>query len=307
MLYGNNDYYIQMYTEQITELLDAKESMLGLYYDEYDFQRAKNWLNQSSLFASINLLLIKSDRKIPKKELSCLVDLAFKNENSFFIYAFTGSDFKSMIQLFNAKTNAQHVRFFPPTPNEATSLLQKKAHEIGVDIDRYAIEHMLGSLDSNLSIAVNELNKLTLLSGPIGVKEIDEHIFSLVPVSMERFLVSLFSKKPLDDLLNQIDHIEEDEFTILRAIQYFASQLFAFHAYIKLHGSADSSQILGYRLPKPLEQQRAQLATKISYEKFEKIFDILAQSEIAIKTAGNSSHKETLLLCALIKIKSFLG
>ncbi len=307
MLYGENEYYIEDAVEQIVQITDAKESMLKLYYDEYDFDRAKNYLAQSSLFGDVNLLLVKSDKKIPKKELTKLIETAARNENSFFLYAYGGSDFKSMTPLFSQKHDAQHVRFFPPNLNEAASLLQEKAKAMGIEIDRYAIEHLLNALGLNLSMALNELNKLAVLKGPIGAKEIDEHIFSLVPVAMESFLVSLFSKRPLTDLLIQLRQIGEDEFTLLRSIQYFTEQLFLFHSHIKLYGSADSSSILGYRLPKHIEQQRAQLAARVSTESFEKIFDALAEGELAIKTAGGSAQKDTLLLSTLIKVKSFLG
>ncbi len=307
MLYGDNDYYIDEAVEAVVTHVNAGESILKLYYDEYDFQRAKNHLGQSSLFGDVNLLLIRSDRKIPKKELAQLVELAARNENSYLLYVYTGSDFKSMTTHFSPGQKAQHVRFFPPSLNEGASLLQKKARQLGIEIDRYAVEHLLNALGLNLAMAVNELEKLALLPGPIGTKEIDEHIFSLVPVAMESFLVSLFTKRPLADLLRQVNQLGEDEFAILRAIQYFTSQLFLFHAHIKLYGSADSRAILGYRLPKPIEQQRAQLAARISPERFEKILDTLAEGELAIKSVGASSQKETLLLATLIKIKSFLG
>ncbi len=307
LLYGDNEYYIDESIEKVVQMVGEKESMLKLYYDEYDFQTAKNYLGQSSLFGDLNLLLVKSDKKIPKKELTHLLELAAKNENSYFLYAYAGSDFKSMISLFTPKKSAQHVRFFPPNLNEAAAILQQKAKQIGVEIDRYAIEHLLNALGLNLSMAVNELNKLSLVPNPVGVKEIDEHIFSLTPIAMDNFLVSLFTKKPLDELLKQINHLGEDEFSILRAIEYFVSQLFLFHSHIKLYGSADSAAVLGYRLPKHLEQLRAQIAVKIAPEKFEKIFDTLAECELNIKSAGASAQKETILLSALIKIKSFLG
>jgi len=307
MLYGDNEYYIDESIERIVELTGAEETMLKLYFDEYDFQSAKNYLGQSSLFGDVNLLLIKSDRKIPKKELTQLIELAAKNENSYFVYAYGGTDFKSITSSFNTKSGAQHVRFFLPKLSEAVSIVQRKAATMGVEIDRYAVEHLLNALGLNLSMAVNELKKLSILSGPIGIKEIDEHIFSLVPVAMESFLVSLFSKRGLDDLLRQINQLGEDEFAILRAVEYFATQLFLFHSHIKLFGTADSGAVLGYRLPKPIEQQRAQIAARISTERFESIFDTLAEGEIEMKRAGGSSQKETLLLSTLIKIKSFLG
>jgi len=64
---------------------------------------------------------------------------------------------------------------------------------------------------------------------------------------------------------------------------------------------------LGYAPPKHVVERYAQLAIKTPMDVFEKIFDTLAEGELAIKTAGSSSQKETLLFSILIKIKSFLG
>ena len=307
MLYGENDYYIDNSIKKIIEISGASDSILKLYYDEYNFQKAKNWLGQSSLFGDINFLLIKSDKKIPKKELTQLIDLSFRNETNFFVYAYTGSDFRTLTSAFTKKMNAEHVRFFQPALNEAVAVIKEYAQSLNIQIDRYAIEHLLTALNLNLSMAVNELEKLSILNGPIGSKEIDEHIFSLAPMAVNEFLFSLFSKKPLRDVINQINQLGEDEFALLRQIQYFTNQLFLYHIYIKLHGEPNAKEILGYSPPKHIVDRYAQLAIKTPMDVFEKIFDTLAEGEIAIKTAGNSSQKETLLFSILIKIKSFLG
>ncbi|BDY12272.1 DNA polymerase III subunit delta [Hydrogenimonas cancrithermarum] len=307
MLYGDNDYYIDTTAERLIAMSGGRESMLKLYYDEYDFVNAKNYLGQSSLFGDINLLYVKSDKKIPKKELTQLVDLAFRNQNNFFIYAYTGSDFKTMTSAFSKKMNAEHVRFFPPSLGEAVAVVQQQARQLGLQMDRYAMEHLLVALNLNLSMAVNELQKLAILEGPIGAKEIDEHIFSLAPMAMETFLFSLFSRKPLTEVISQMHQLGEDEFAVLRAIQYFVSQLFLYHTYIKLHGAPDAKAILGYNPPRQLVEQHARLAVKIPLHLFEKIFDTLAEGELAIKAAGGLSQKETILFGILIKIKSFLG
>jgi len=307
MLYGDNDYYIDNSIKKLIEISRANDSILKLYYDEYDFVKAKNWLGQSSLFGDINFLLVKSDKKIPKKELTQLIDLAFRNENSFFVYVYTGNDFKTMTSSFTKQMSAEHVRFFQPNLNEAVAVIKEHAQNLNIQIDRYAIEHLLISLNINLSMAVNELEKLSILNGPIGAKEIDEHIFSLASLAMDTFLFSLFSKKPLTDIISQINQLGEDEFALLRSIQYFVNQLFLYHTYIKLHGTPNAKEILGYSPPRQLVDKYAQLAVKIPIDIFEKIFDTLAEGELAIKTVGNSSQKETLLLSTLIKIKSFLG
>jgi DNA polymerase-3 subunit delta len=305
MLYGDNDYYIDNTTQQLIAHCDAQDSLLKLYYDEYDFATAKNYLGQSSLFGDTNLLYIKTDKKIPKQELTHLINLAYRNSSNFFIYAYMGQDFKSMTSAFTQKMSAVHVRFFPPTLHEAVTVVKQRAKQLKVEIDDYAIEHLLMALNLNLSMAINELSKLAILNTPIGAKEIDEHIFSLAPMATETFLFSLFSKKPLTDLITQIQQLGEDEFALLRSIQYFVDQLFLYHTYIKLHGTPDAKEILGYTPPKRLVEQYARLAVKIPLSTFEKIFDALAEGELAIKKAG-SAQRETLLLATLIKIKSFL-
>ncbi|WP_456450671.1 DNA polymerase III subunit delta [Hydrogenimonas sp.] len=307
MLYGDNDYYLDAYAEVFIDKTGAREGMLKLYYDDYDFQAAKNHLGQSSLFGDMNLLVVRSDRKIPKKELTTLLELAAKNETNYFLYLYTGSDFKSLTASFTKKMRAEHVRFFPPSLREGVEVLQAKASRLGLAIDRYALEHLLMVLNLNLALAANELEKLAVLEGPVGTKEIDEHVFSLAPMAMDDFLLALFSRRPLAEVLHKMQQLGEDEYAILRSIEYFTAQLFLFHAYIKLHGAPDSAAILGYRLPKQLEQQRSQLAVKISLPLFGKILDALAEGELAMKAPAASTQKETLLLGVLIKIKSFLG
>ncbi len=307
MLYGDNDYYLDAYAETFIDKTGAREGMLKLYYDEYDFQTAKNHLGQSSLFGDTNLLVVRSDKKIPKKELTHLIELAAKNDNNFFLYLYTGSDFKTLTPAFSKKMAAEHVRFFPANLKEGAGILQEKARRLGLQIDRYALEHLLMALNLNLALAANELEKLAVLQGPVGTKEIDEHVFSLAPMAMDDFLLSLFSRRPIPEVVTKMHQLGEDEYAVLRAIEYFTTQLFLFHAYIKLHGAPDSAAILGYRLPRQLEQQRAQLAIRIPLPLFEKILDTLAEGELAMKAPAASGQKETLLLAILIKIKSYLG
>jgi len=307
MFYGENEYYIENSIKRVIELSGASDSILKLYYDEYDFQKAKNWLGQSSLFGDVNFLLIKSDKKIPKKELTQLIELAYRNRTNYFVYAYTGNEFKTLTSAFTKKMSAEHVRFFQPTLNEAVAVIREQAQNLNIEIDRYAIEHLLLALNINLAMAVNELEKLSILNGHISSKEIDEHIFSLAPMAVNEFLFSLFTKRALTETINQVGKLGEDEFALLRQIQYFVNQLFLYHIYIKLHGAPDPKEILGYAPPKYVVERYAKLAIKIPMEIFEKIFDTIAVGEIAMKKAGSSSQKETLFFSILIKIKSFFG
>jgi DNA polymerase-3 subunit delta len=67
LLYGENDYLLDHYADLYRKKLDAGDSLLALYHDEYSFEQAKNYLSQSSLFGGTNFLLIRHEKKVPKK------------------------------------------------------------------------------------------------------------------------------------------------------------------------------------------------------------------------------------------------
>ncbi len=72
VFFGESSFLIDRYTKTVTNIEDA--SVLTFYYDEYDFSVAKAHLSQASLFGDRNVLIIKSEKKIPKKELDTLID-----------------------------------------------------------------------------------------------------------------------------------------------------------------------------------------------------------------------------------------
>lgn len=43
LLYGENDYLIDFYIDMYIKKTDAKESMLTLYHDEWNFDQAKTF------------------------------------------------------------------------------------------------------------------------------------------------------------------------------------------------------------------------------------------------------------------------
>lgn len=69
LFYGENDYLVDFYIDMYIKKTDAKESMLSLYHDEWNFEQAKNFLSQTSLFGGTNLLVVKHEKKYTKKNL----------------------------------------------------------------------------------------------------------------------------------------------------------------------------------------------------------------------------------------------
>ncbi len=306
-MYGENEYLFMKYEEQIVQALDAKESMMTLYFDEYEYQRAKEFLSQSSLFGGINLLVIKHDKKVPKKEIDELVGICVKNSNAYLLYIYYGSakDARSLQNSFGQKSGGVWVRFFELSLKDATLTLKSKSEQLGVQIDEYALQHLLLVLNNDLALAANELKKLSILQGVVTSKDIDRLVYSTAPLAIEQFLNDLFNKKPITESLQKLLEMGEDEFAILRSTQYFVQQIFLFNAYIKLNGRVDSSQILGYKLPKAIEETKARLATKIGSAALLKIYQQIIEYELKIKKAP-ATQKEVLLYGMFIKIQSFL-
>jgi DNA polymerase-3 subunit delta len=307
LLYGENDYMIDHYLDRYKTQLDARDSLLALYHDEYDFDQAKSYLSQSSLFGGTNLLIVRRDKKIPKKELDTLVELANKTPDNYFLYAYEGSpsDARSLQGSFTDKKGGVWVRFFEPNVRDGIAVLTQKAQQIGLDIDHYALSHLLTLLNNNLALCAMEMEKLAILGERITQKEIDRHVYSTAPLAIEQLLIDLFSKKPIQSTLTTLLELGEDEYSILRATQFFVNQIFLFHAYIRLHGQPNSQEILGYKLPRHIEDQKAQLALRVKPATLLKIYEHLLETELSLKRPG-SLDKESLLYGALIRLQNLL-
>jgi len=307
LFYGLDNYMIDHYIGMYKTQLDAKESMLTLYYDEWSFEQAKNYLSQTSLFGGTNLLIIKGEKKIPKKELDQLIVLANKNADNYFLYHFdeAKTSAKSLQSSFTDKKGGVWVRFFEPNIRDGIAVLQQKAQAIQLNIDHYALQHLMLILNNNLALCANELDKLAILGTKVTGKDIDRLVYSTAPLATEQLLIDLFNKKPITETITKLLEIGEDEAAILRATQYFVNQIFLFHAYIKLNGHVDSAAILGYKLPKPIEEQKAQLALRVKSASLLKIFEHLLESELIIKKAP-ATQKEVLLYSMLIKLQGYL-
>ncbi len=307
LLYGENDYLIDHYLALYKHKLDAYESHLSLYHDAYDFDQARNYLAQSSLFGGINLLIVRHARKIPKKELDTLVALANKNSDNYFLYAYEGSpsDARTLQASFSEKRGGVWVRFFEPNPREGVAILSQKAQQLGMEIDPYALTYLFELLNHNLALCAAELEKLAILPDKITRKEIDRLVYSTAPLAIESMLIDLFGKKPILETLHKLLELGEDEFSILRATQFFVQQIFLFHAHIRLHGHADSKAILGYKLPRQIEEQKASLALKVKSSTLLKIYEHLLSAELRLKQAGNFD-RESLLYGMLIGIQIYL-
>ncbi|MEA3330852.1 MAG: DNA polymerase III subunit delta [Campylobacterota bacterium] len=303
VFFGESSFLIDMYTKMLSNIDDA--SVLSFYHDEYNFNSAKAHLSQASLFGGNNILIIKSEKKVPKKELDTLIDYCEKNSDNLFIYAYYGSDHKT----YNnkkafAKSSTISVRFFHPKDYEAQNIIAEVAREKNVNIDKYSISHLLNIHNGDVALSCNEIDKFRVYDRAITTKDIDNLVFGLAQINIDDLIKKLLNKKDFkEDLKNILEH-GEDEIRVITAITAYLTQLYMFNIYIRVNGSPNALEILGYPAPKFVVDEKAALSLKFKPNTYYKLHELLLESELKMKSS--SVDKNAILLSTLIRVQKLL-
>jgi len=303
IFFGESSFLIDMYTKMLTNIEEA--NILTYYHDEYDFNSAKAHLSQGSLFGDRNILVIKSEKKVPKKELDVLLALCEKNPDNVFVYAYYGSDHKTYNNKKTfAKTNAMSVRFFHPKEYEAQNIIAQIAQEKNVNIDKYTISHLLKIHNGDVALAANEIEKFRVFDRAVTTKDVDNLVYGLASINLDDFIKKLLEKKDFrDDLQNILEH-GEDEIRIVSAITAYLTQLYMFNIYIRINGAPNALEILGYPAPSFVVEQKASAAIKIKPQTYLKLHELLLNSELEMKSSN--SDKSAILLSSLIRLQKLI-
>jgi len=303
VFFGESSFLIDMYTRLLTNIENA--NTLTYYHDEYNFNSAKAHLSQASLFGDCNILIVKTEKKIPKKELDILLGLCEKNKDNIFVYAYYGSDHRTYNNKKTfAKFQTMSVRFYHPKEYEAHTLLSAIAAEKNVTIDRYTLTHLLHIHNGDVALCVNEIEKFQVFDREITTKDVDNLVFGLSEVNLDTFIQKLLEKKDYKaDIQNILEH-GEDEIRIINAITSYITQLYMFHIYIRVNGSPNALEILGYNPPKHIVQHKASLSIKIKPKVYYELHQLLLESELKMK----SSHidKNAILFSTLIRLQKLI-
>jgi len=303
VFFGESSFLIDMYTKMLTNVEDA--NILNFYHDEYDFSSAKSHLSQASLFGDRNILIIKSEKKVPKKELDVLLEFCEKNPDNIFVYAYYGSDHKT----YNTKTafkgkSTMAVRFFNPKDYEAQNIVLSVAQDKNVKIDKYTISHILQIHNGDVALSCNEIEKLKVFDRVITTKDVDNLVFGLAEVNLDDFIKKILNKKDFKaDLQNILEH-GEDEIRVLTAITSYITQLYMFNIYIRVNGAPNAIEILGYPAPGFVVEEKSKLSIKLKPQTYYKLHELLLDSELKMK----SSHvdKNAVLFATLIRVQKII-
>ncbi len=301
VFFGESSFLIDRYTKIVTNIEDA--SVLTFYYDEYDFATAKAHLSQASLFGDRNVLIIKSEKKVNKKELDTLIDFCEKNKDNIFVYAYYGSDHKTYTKAF-AKKSTMSIRFFHPKEFEAQNIVAQVAQEKGVKIDKYSISHLLNIHNSDVALACNEIEKFRVYDKEISTKDIDNLVFGLAEINIDELIKKLLLKKDFKHDLNNLLEHGEDEIRIVTALTGYLTQLYMFNIYIRVNGAPNAMEILGYPAPKFVVDEKATLSIKIKPNIYYKLHELLLSSELKMKSSN--VDKGAILLSTLIRVQTLL-
>ena len=298
MFYGQSTFLVEHYTQLVSSQLGTHDEIEKLYFDDYDFKYAKDKLLQSSLFSSNNILLIKCEKKIPKKELGVLIDACNTNLDSTVIFSCLGdSEFKTMENSFSAKTNSVAVRCFQPFDSEAIRILENEAKQLNIKYEIPALNHLYFMHKNDLSLCVNDLKKLAVLDELITSNVINTHCFGIGAVSFEDFLHDLLSGKDIGDDLSLLLEEGMNEIFLLNQVTSFVQQLFMISSYARTIGQPNPKEILGFIPPKNVWEKKSKLAINIKPEVFQEILEYLLNIELDLKSSKIDKQNIYLQAC----------
>ncbi|EFC33111.1 LOW QUALITY PROTEIN: DNA polymerase III [Campylobacter jejuni subsp. jejuni 414] len=299
-LYGADNFQNELYTEFIKEKYQVDET-LKLFFEEYSFARASDFLSGGSLFSEKKLLEIKTSKKIPTKDLKILVDLCKNNTDNFFLLELYDENSK---QSDIEKVFSPHfVRFFKVNgAREGVELLSIKAKQLGVEITQNALFTLFTSFDENLYLAASELNKFSGLR--VDEKTIEQYCYSLNTGSFESFFEKNFKKQ---DFKSELEKILDNfnEIALINSLYNSFYRLFKITLYAKVNGKIDFKELLGYTPPPQVGQNLSTQAFSLKLEQYKEIFTLLLQSEYELKTNSKLVKKE-FLISNLLKLARIL-
>ena len=290
LFYGDS-FFLSIYETKIESQIQ-NTNIVKLYFDEWDFEKAKFHLSQNSLFGDKNTLIVKTD-KFPQN-LDKLVKIV--GDNNFYLF-FSGDAKKVKTKPFGKN----FVRFFKPDLKdliiEANNYISKKGKQIDVEHLKYLITKI------DYRFLFRELDKLLILDN-ISNNVIDKLVFHYSETAFDELFDKIFLQQEYMKELEYLLFQGVDEVVILTSLIRYLRTIFMFNLYIKnLSHENVSKEVLGYQIPFNLENMRKKIAISIKEEKFLQLFEILLNSELEMKS---SKDKVSVLFYTIISVSNLI-
>ena len=286
-LFYGDEFYLDIWYKKVIESI-KDTNIMKFYFDEFDLKKAKSHISQNSLFGDVNSLIVKTDKWDKFEELI--------NDNYFYLF-FYGDVKKVKTKPFNNN----FVRFFKPDLRELIIQANQYMQTKNISIDVEHLKYLISKIDYRFLF--NEIDKLALVDN-VNNKIIDELVFNYNETSYDDVFDDLFLNK---DYLSKLENLlfqGNDEIAILMSFTRYIRILYMFNLHIKNIDSMNvSCDVLGYQIPKNLEEIRKKIAFNIKEKQFLEFFEILLNSELEMKS---SKDKSAVLFKTFIAIKNSL-
>ena len=287
LLFYGDKFYLQEYESKIIDKF-KNANLLKMYYDEFDFEKAKIHLSEASLFGDTNVLIIKHD-KIPPN-----IDKLLKYaKNSYLFFFYYG----------NKKVDAfknNFVRFFEPNLREKIEYIDNLAKKLNINITKEAKLFLAKSIEP--AFLKKELEKLSLYSDNIGINEVKELVFIYKEESFEELFFSILKGEDFFEKLNILLEVVDYK-RIIPALIRYVRDLYSYNLYIKQTGLNSLEGFLGYKLPFDIEKQRVELAIKLKEKDYFELLRNLLDFEL--KMRHSEKNKEAIFWEAMSFLKIF--
>lgn len=274
---------------------------LKLYYEEYDYNLAYDYLSGMSLFASKKLLFINLAKKPlvkESKELISLINLCKKDKHFAILIII---DDTLTPKYLESLVGANYCRFFRPSSNEATQILAQYAKHLNIKVGNMQTLMLLqDTFEQNLHLCAAELKKFEGFS--INENFIRKHCISEALVEFEDFFDMLVKGGDINAMFYKLDL---NPIALLNMLNFSFYRLFKLSCSIKLTGRLDFRHALGYIPPPAISQSLSFMANKITLAKYQEIFTSLLECEYELKL-NQADFKDEVLLSFILKISRLL-
>ncbi|WP_103651193.1 DNA polymerase III subunit delta, partial [Campylobacter concisus] len=220
LLFGADEFQIELFGKEILSFYSSEDAnLLSLYFDEYNYAQASSHLSEQSLFGGKNILYVKSDKKIPAKELKELISLCSKSPDNYFLFELYESDMKLVFDTQKA-FGTNFARFFKPSnPDEAINLLAKNSAKIGLNITKNALYELYFTHNENLYLAASELTKLKSLNTHIEQDDVKRLVFGLGGINFDDFFNKFMALKDIkNDFFTYLEDPNFNEILLLNSL-----------------------------------------------------------------------------------------
>ncbi|WP_181646781.1 DNA polymerase III subunit delta [Helicobacter sp. 16-1353] len=289
LLYGECNFLIDYYGKKIKNAIIEKESVdiFSFYFDEYNSKAINDIFSQPSLFSNTSLVIIKMDslklgiRKTKTDDIKQFLKILKTNTANYLIIEFYNDnsmaykrDTKTLSALFNSQDSI-NVRFFNPNQKEAIEILQNCANELGININQTNLLYLYGIQNNEIGICVNELQKFTIFDKEITKATIDELCYGLFTNSIDELCDTMLLRGDYVKIFTKIEEKGITDIDIITAMHNYFYRLFLFFSYIKSNGRCSSKDVLGYALPRDIEEKYIRFATRLRESQYLQIFRTL--------------------------------